>query len=95
MGVKTQKAYKCNRCGRTFTKYTPRKGCYCPECVRAKNIEYLSKYNSRMRCAKLVQTETIRSAKKKPDGTSAARWRCELRRRRDPDGYENYGMIAR
>lgn len=38
-------------------------------------------------CAKIVSNETIMSARKKPLGVSAVRWRMELRRRADPMRY--------
>lgn len=97
----------CAYCGREFEYDTAghrggMRKCCSKECavkrIRQQKRIAMAKYRKRMTGNVHVRTVSnggLQSAEVKPDHTSDARWRCELRRREKPDYYTYCGMEVR
>ena len=78
----------CPQCGEAWTRTTTRKGRKCKSCRNARSREL----RPSSAAAKTITLETIATAQRRPRGCSAVRWRCELRRRANPEYYREYGI---
>lgn len=44
-------------------------------------------------CTKILSLDTVMNAPCRPRGCSEVRWRCELRRRANPEYYAQFGVM--
>lgn len=95
----------CAYCGREFEYDTAghrggMRKCCSKECAAKRKKQQgriaMAKYRKRTgdACGRIISTDGLQSAETKPDRTSDARWRCELRRREKPDYYACCGMAV-
>ena len=84
----------CPICGAEFERRQNNQKYCSKKCLKvAENRRWRSKHRDRdlaseaYQCGHLASNETIMHSPRKPKGTSAVRWRIELRRRANPEKY--------
>ena len=79
----------CPVCGTVWTRTTTRNGRRCGAC-RWKARSRKPRPNPA--AAKTLTLESITKARERPRNCSELRWRCELRRRANPEYCREYGV---